>query len=314
MEERTLNLYFLGTGAGLPAKHRNVSSIALELLEERGSIWLFDCGEATQHRILYTNIKPAKIEKIFITHLHGDHIYGLPGLLGTRSFHGAESPLVIYGPPGIKEFVEQTLKLSFTHLKYPLITKEIFDDETVFEDDQFIVKVKKLEHGIPSFGYRIIEKDLPGTLLADRLKEIGVKPGPIYKKLKNGETVQLADGRVLNGKDFLGPVKKGRIVSILGDTTYCKQSVELSKDADVLVHEATFAKDEELLAYNYFHSTTVQAAQIALEANAKTLWLTHISSRYQGEEDCQMLLAEARAVFPEASLAHDFLCVPIPKK
>ncbi|MEZ0116053.1 UNVERIFIED_ORG: ribonuclease Z [Heyndrickxia coagulans] len=130
-----MEILFLGTGAGVPAKARNVTSIALKLLEERNAIWLFDCGEATQHQILHTAIKPRKVEKIFITHLHGDHIFGLPGFLGSRSFQGGDGPLTVYGPKGIKAFVEVSLKVSETRLKYPLEIIEI-EEGTVFEDDR----------------------------------------------------------------------------------------------------------------------------------------------------------------------------------
>ncbi|MDQ0161437.1 ribonuclease Z [Aeribacillus alveayuensis] len=306
-----MDLYFLGTGAGVPAKSRNVTSIALQLLKERRAVWLFDCGEATQHQILHTPIKPRKIEKIFITHLHGDHIFGLPGLLGSRSFQGGETPLTIYGPPGMKDFIEASLRLSCTHLKYKITIHEIREEGVIFEDDTFFVSVKRLQHGIPCFGFRIVEKDLPGTLLVDKLMQNGIPPGPIYKELKKGHTIRLDDGRMLNGKDFLGAPKKGRIVTILGDTKYCEASIELAKEADLLIHEATFAKGENDLAYNYYHSTTVQAALVAKKANAKKLYLTHISSRYQSEQDEQMLLKEARETFLETYLAHDFMNVQI---
>ncbi len=125
VREKLMELLFLGTGAGVPAKLRNVSSLALMLLEERNAVWLFDCGEATQHQIIHTSLKPRKIEKIFITHLHGDHIFGLPGLLGSRSFQGGTTELTIYGPKGIRQFVETALKVSNTHLKYPLVIEEI---------------------------------------------------------------------------------------------------------------------------------------------------------------------------------------------
>ncbi|MBD1378748.1 ribonuclease Z [Metabacillus arenae] len=299
-----MNLLFLGTGAGIPAKERNVSSVALQLLEERRAVWLFDCGEATQHQILHTSIKPRKIEKIFITHMHGDHIYGLPGLIGSRSFQGGESKLTIYGPKGIKEFVEVTLRVSCTYVKYPLEIIEI-EEGIIFEDDTFKVIVKKLEHGIPSYGYRVVEKNVPGPLLVEKLRKMNIAPGPIYQKIKKGEVVMLEDGRMINGHDFIGPSKKGRIVTILGDTRVCRQSLELASDADILVHEATFGLEDEALAFDYFHSTTSQAAAIANEANAKTLILTHISSRYQGEL-CQELIKEARDHFSESYLAYDF--------
>jgi ribonuclease Z len=299
-----LELLFLGTGAGVPAKHRNVSAIALQLLQERGATWLFDCGEATQHQILHTSIKPRKIEKIFITHLHGDHLFGLPGLIGSRSFQGGESKLIVYGPKGIRAFIETSLAVSQTHLKYPLEIMEITEG-TVFEDATFLVEARLLEHGVPSYGYRIIEKDLPGTLLADKLKEANIPPGPLYQRLKKGETVQLEDGRVVHGRDFIGSPQKGRIVTILGDTRFCPQSVSLAEDACVLVHESTFAAEDAVLAYDYFHSTAAQAATIAKEARVQKLVLTHISSRYQSEHT-HLLLNDAKRIFKNTVIAEDF--------
>lgn len=300
-----MEVVFLGTGAGVPAKERNVTSIALQLLDERRATWLFDCGEATQHQILHTSIKPGKIEKIFITHLHGDHIFGLPGLLGSRSFQGGESLLTIYGPKGINQFIETSIKVSTTHIRYPLEIVEI-EEGVVFEDEQFCVTAKALEHGIQSYGYRIVEKDLPGTLLVDKLSKEGIKPGPIYQKIKEGQTVILEDGRQINGEEYIGPPKKGRIVTILGDTRYVKESIELAKGADILIHEATFSSNEADLAHDYFHSTTTQAADVAKQAEVKQLILTHISSRYQGD-DCQKLLEEAQQVFEPTYMAADFL-------
>lgn len=308
-----MNVMFLGTGAGIPAKSRNVTSIALQLLEERNAVWLFDCGEATQHQILHTTIKPRKIEKIFITHMHGDHIYGLPGLISSRSFQGGEGLLTIYGPKGIEEFVRTALSVSSTYLTYSLEFIEI-KEGIVFEDNLFQVSAKKLEHGIDSYGYRVKEKDLQGTLLVDKLEAIGIKPGPIYQKIKRGETITLEEGTIINGAEFIGPSQKGRIVSILGDTRYTENSLELARDADILIHEATFSEEDEKLAYDYFHSTTKQAAKIALHCNARKLILTHISSRYQKEEDLGTLVKEAQAIFPSSFIASDFMQVDIPKK
>jgi len=305
-----MDVFFLGTGAGVPAKLRNVTSIALKLLEERGAIWLFDCGEATQHQILHTSIKPRRIEKIFITHLHGDHIYGLPGLLSSRSFQGGESLVTVYGPAGIREFIEVSLKISKSYLKYPIEIIEI-EDGVIFEDDQFIVEAKLLEHGIPSYGYRVVERDRPGTLLADKLAAAGVKPGPDYKKIKNGEEVVLENGKVINPYEFVGPPQKGRIVTVLGDTRVCQNAVLLAKDADLLIHEATFSEDEEVLAHEYFHSTTLQAADTAVKARAKKLCLTHISSRYD-RNDWKLLEEEAGKVFSNTVISEDFMEISIP--
>ncbi|EKN69701.1 ribonuclease Z [Neobacillus bataviensis LMG 21833] len=307
-----MDIFFLGTGAGMPAKLRNVTSIALKLLEERGAVWLVDAGEATQHQILHTSIKPRRIEKIFITHLHGDHIYGLPGLLSSRSFQGGESEVTVYGPKGIKEYIHVSLSLSQTYLKYQLTVIEI-EEGIIFEDEQFIVETRLLEHGIPSYGYRIVEKDRPGTLLADKLMEAGVQPGPIFRKIKNGETVTLEDGRVIEPGEFLGPVQKGRIITILGDTRYCENALLLAKNADLLIHEATFSKGEEKLAYDYFHSTTHQAADIALRAGSKQLCLTHISSRYD-RNDWRELVKEAKEIFSNTEIAEDFKEITIPLK
>jgi ribonuclease Z len=307
-----LDIFFLGTGAGIPAKLRNVTSIALKLLEERGSIWLFDAGEATQHQILHTSIKPRRIEKIFITHLHGDHIYGLPGLLASRSFQGGESEVTVYGPKGLKEYITISLSVSQTYLKYPLKIVEI-DEGVIFEDDQFIVEARLLEHGIPSYGYRIVEKDRPGTLLADKLVEAGVQPGPIFRKIKEGETVMLEDGTVIVPSDFLGPDQKGRIVTVLGDTRFCENAIGLARGADLLIHEATFSKGEEKLAFDYFHSTTHQAAEVAKLAGSKQLCLTHISSRYD-RQAWQELVAEAQEIFANTDIAEDFKEINIPTK
>ncbi len=305
-----MDVLFLGTGAGVPSKPRNVTSIALKLLEERGAVWLFDCGEATQHQILHTSLKPRRIEKIFISHLHGDHIYGLPGLLSSRSFQGGETGVTVYGPAGIKEFIETCLKVSKSYLKYPLKIIEV-DEGVIFSDGQFSVEAKLLDHGIPSYGFRVTEMDRPGVLLAEKLKEQGVKPGPIYRKIKAGETVVLEDGRVIEPSGFLGPSQKGRIVTILGDTRACENARLLAAGADLLIHEATFSAGDADLAFEYYHSTALQAAEAARDAGAGQLCLTHISSRY-GKEEGQMLAEEARAVFANTVLAEDFLEISVP--
>ncbi|MED4973172.1 ribonuclease Z [Geobacillus kaustophilus NBRC 102445] len=306
-----MELLFLGTGAGVPAKERNVSSIALQLLDERGATWLFDCGEATQHQILHTAIRPRRIEHIFITHLHGDHLFGLPGLLGSRSFQSGETPLTVFGPKGIRAFVETALSVSGTRLRYELNIAEI-EEGVIFDDERFQVIAKRLDHGMLSYGFRVVEKDLPGPLLVDRLKALGVRPGPIYQQIKQGKTVMLDDGTVIDGREFVGPPQKGRIVAVLGDTRFCEAAIELARDADVVVHEATFAAAEQRLAHDYFHSTTTDAAEVARRAGAKRLILTHISSRYQGEAALQ-LVAEARSVFPNTELAVDFASFSIPR-
>lgn len=299
-----MELVFLGTGAGVPSKERNVTSIALSMLQDINHIWLFDCGEATQHQILQTSIKPRKINKIFITHLHGDHIFGLPGLLSSRSFQGGDDELTVYGPPGIKKYIETSLEISGSHLTYPLHIIE-YTEGKIYEDKAYSIFCKKLDHGIPSYGFRIVENDQLGELLVDKLIKRGIKPGPIYNQIKNNEVTVLPDGQTIRREDVLGPPKKGRVVVIFGDTRYSEEYQTFVQDADVLVHEATFSEDKSDLAQQYYHSTTVEAATLAKNSNVQRLILTHISSRYQ-KDDLQQLLDEAQAVFSCTDMASDF--------
>lgn len=299
-----MEITFLGTGAGMPSKERNVSAIILNLLQENNSLWLFDCGEATQHQILHTKIKPRKINKIFITHLHGDHIFGLPGLLSSRSFLGGDSPLTIYGPKGIEAFVQSALILSGTHIKYPLHIIEI-DEGVIFEDDDFIVSAHLLNHNIISYAYKIHQKDTLGELLVPKLRKLGIKPGPIYKEIKENEQTILPNGTIINRDDVLGPIKQGMQIAIFGDTKYDPSFAAFIQHVDVLVHEATFSAENESLAAEYYHTTTKQIATLAKTANVKKLICTHISSRYQNK-DQELLLKEIQTVFPNSCIAADF--------
>ncbi|MDN6576696.1 MAG: ribonuclease Z [Lactiplantibacillus plantarum] len=310
-----MQLEFLGTGAGSPGKFRNVTSTALRLLDERNEVWLFDVGEGTQHQILRTTLKPRKIAKIFITHLHGDHIFGLPGLLSSRSFQGGDEPLTIYGPVGGRDFVQTALRVSGTHLSYPLKFHEITKAETVFEDTTFKVSCEPLDHRIACFGYRVEEADHPGELQADRLKALNIPSGPVYGQLKAGKTVTLPDGRTINGQDYIAAPQKGRTVTILGDTRRTPHAVSLAQDADALVHESTFGKDEGKLAHNYYHSTSTQAAQVAQQAGVKQLLLTHISARYTGKLSKE-LQKQAQKVFSHSKVVRDFdvIDIPLPEK
>ncbi|MFD1125644.1 ribonuclease Z [Lentilactobacillus raoultii] len=308
-----MQIEFLGTGAGSPGKFRNVSSLALKLLDEINSVWLFDVGEGTQHQILRSTIRPRKIDKIFISHLHGDHIFGLPGLLSSRSFQGGTEPLDIYGPKGIREYVEVSLKISASHLTYKIRFHELTSKTNglIFKSDKFSVYAAPLDHGILSIGYRIVEHDHPGELMVDKLIKLHVPSGPIYGRLKAGETVTLDDGRVIDGHQMIGPAQPGRIVTIIGDTRKTENSVKLAQNADVLVHESTLSKSEAKLARSHYHSTNVQAAQIAKKAHVKKLLLNHISARYTGKS-VHELEKQARAVFPNTKVVKDFDVFDIP--
>ncbi|MFR5008072.1 MAG: ribonuclease Z [Limosilactobacillus vaginalis] len=308
-----MQLEFLGTGAGSPSKQRNVTSVALKLLEELNEIWLFDAGEATQHQILHTTIRPRKVTKIFITHLHGDHIFGLPGFLSSRSFQGENEPLTIYGPVGIKKFVMTALQVSESRLSYPLKFVEIDHSQELFNERGFKVTTMSLDHKIACYGYRIEEADHPGELQVDKLRQDNIPSGPIYGQLKAGKTVKLDDGRVIDGKNYIGKPQPGRIIAILGDTRQTPNAVVLAHKADVLVHESTFAKNEAKMAHNYYHSTSLQAAEVAKQAGVKKLLLTHISARYTGKAAYQ-LAYQVRDVVPDTRVVNDFDVIDVPFK
>jgi len=299
-----MELFFLGTGAGMPSKQRNTSSLIVNLSAEQGGYWMFDCGEATQHQLLKTSIKPRKINKIFITHLHGDHIFGLPGFIGSRSFLGGEDELIIYGPVGIKEWIMTSLRLTKTHLNYPLKIEEI-EEGVVYEDDQFKVSSQELEHVIQCFGFRIEQKPLPGKLLVDKAFALGVPKGPLLKRLKDGEDVELADGSIVYSKDVTGDAQKGFTIAVVGDTKFCSAAVELADNADVLVHEATFDNETGELASEYGHSTIGDAARTAKEANVKALIANHISARFL-QADIAKLQEQGSAIFSNVQIAEDF--------
>lgn len=305
-----MELIFLGTSAGVPTRTRNVTAILLELQHPtRGGLWLFDCGEGTQHQLLRTVYNPGKLDKIFITHLHGDHIFGLPGLLCSRSMAGIAHPLTIYGPKGIAEFVETTLRLSGSWTDYPLEVIEIAEGQ-VFDDGVYTVSAWPLNHPVECYGYRIEEHDKPGALNAAALMADGVKPGPMFQRLKQGETITLEDGRVVNGQDYLSAPQPGKKLAIFGDTAPCPSALLLAQGVDVMVHEATLETAMEEKANGRGHSSTRQAARLAREAGVGKLIVTHVSSRYDAR-GCESLLAECRELFSACELAEDLTQVSV---
>lgn len=300
-----MKLTFLGTSAGSPTAERNVSSIMLDLRQERGRLWLFDCGEATQMQMQKAKFSLAKLEMIFLTHLHGDHLFGLPGVLTTRSLMQNQSPLTLVGPKGIKQFIQTVIEISYSWLTYPLNIIELEQDGLVFEDNKFRVEAKLLAHRVPCFGYRIIEKDLPASLDIDKLKKDNIHIGSFYRDLKEGRTVTLEDGRIIHGKDYLETIRKGKKIAILGDTIPCQASIDLAQGVDLLIHEATQEQALEEKALERGHSTTVHAATIAKQADARRLIITHISPRYS-LNDKTKLVNEARNIFAPTEIATDF--------
>jgi len=309
-----LQITFLGTSSGVPTRSRNVSSIGLRL-PQRAEVWLFDCGEGTQHQILRSDLRLSQIRRIFVTHMHGDHIFGLMGLLASYGLAGNPTTIDLYGPPPLKDYLRACERYSQTRLSFP-VTIHAVEPGVVYEDDEFKVICAPLTHRIPAFGYRVVEKDRPGRFDLAKAQALGIPPGPVYGQLKRGETVTLADGRRLHGQDFCGPTEIGRKFVYCTDTIYCDQAVTLAQDADVLVHEATFAHQDAELAYQRLHSTSTMAAQVALAAQVRLLIMTHFSPRYAPGNAIVLndLLQEARMIFANTKMAHDLMSYEINRR
>lgn len=309
-----MQITFLGTSSGVPTRSRNVSSVALRL-PQRAQMWLFDCGEGTQHQILRSDLKISQLSRIFITHLHGDHIFGLMGLLATCGLAGNTKQVDVYGPPKLEEYLRACGRYSSTHLSYAMHVHTV-QPGVVYEDDEFIVSCDRLEHRVTTFGYRIVEKDRPGRFDVEKAKALAIPPGRVYGQLKRGETVKLLDGRTINGAELSGAPEIGRKIAYCTDTIYCDTAVSLAQDADVLIHEATFSHQDAELAFQRLHSTSTMAAQTALAAQVKLLIMTHFSPRYAPGNALELkdLLAEARAIFPNTDMAHDFMSYEVPRR
>tara|TARA_B100000963_G_scaffold302081_1_gene274877 strand:- start:1593 stop:2531 length:939 start_codon:yes stop_codon:yes gene_type:complete len=311
-----VNITFLGTSSGVPTLTRNVSSLALKL-SQKAEIWLFDCGEGTQHQLMKSTIRSSQIRKIFITHMHGDHIYGLPGLLATLGLSGNSKGIEIYGPSNLKNFISSALRNSYCKISFPLTFYEVEScaqsNKNLFENDLIEVKCACLKHRLPAFGYRVSEKDKPGKFNLEKAKKYNIPVGPIFAKLQSGQKVKLEDGRIFDGSEFCGTPRKGESFVYCTDTIFSNSAVELSKNVDLLVHESTFSEKDEEMAHEKLHSTTIMAAKTALLSNAKKLVLTHLSPRYTPKSSIKPidLLNEAQKIFPNTYLAKDFLTTKI---
>jgi ribonuclease Z len=309
-----VQITFLGTSSGVPTRARNVSSVALRL-PQRAELWLFDCGEGTQHQLLRSDLKSSQLSRIFITHMHGDHIFGLMGLLASCGLAGNVEKIDIYGPPGLNDYIQAALRYSHTHFSYPVKIHAVRPG-VIYEDDEFIVSCGQLHHRIPAFGYRVAERDRTGRFDIEKAKALQIPAGRIYGQLKRGETVTLADGRVIHGSELCGPTEIGRKIAYCTDTIYCEGAVQLAQDADVLIHEATFAHQDAEMAFQRLHSTSTMAAQTALAAKAHRLLMTHFSPRYAPGNVLELkdLLKEARAIFPKTDMAYDFMIYDVPRR
>lgn len=294
---------FLGTSAGLPTKERNVTALAMA--PERQREWyLIDCGEGTQHRLLHTPYSPAKLRAIFITHVHGDHCYGLPGLIASANMGGRTQPLTICAPAGIREYIEAVLRhTDVTNLNYEL--SFVRSDTPAFHYDDGAVSVDSLtlSHRVPSFAYRFVEQVSERLLDPQRLAALDVPRGPLWRELQHGKSVQLDDGRHIAPEQVCHPPRAPRRIIVGGDNDQPQLLVPALRDCDVLIHEATFTED--ILAKvgpRYQHSTPAQVAQAAQAAGLPHLLLTHFSQRYRRtrvghEHTIDDLFTEAKAYY-----------------
>lgn len=282
-----MKVTFLGTGAGLPSKYRNTQSFILNFTDELKEYWMFDCGESSQHKIMHTSIKPSKINKIFISHMHGDHILGLIGFLTSRSFllNKSENPLIIYGPKGIKEYVEFNLKYTYSFLTYEIEFEEYDSNNlTIIDNDKVKVDVYKLEHTIESYGFKIAFKDQKGALNVEKLIKLGINPGPIYKEIKSSDYFYRNGEKYLT-QDFLSEDKKGKVLFILPDTVYFEELNKIIQDVDILISECTYLREEEKsMAIKHKHLNILDIKNFYNCKKFDKIYLTHISSRYDKKD------------------------------
>lgn len=247
------------------------------------------------------------LERIYISHLHGDHVTGIPGLLMTLNLSCREKPLTIYGPPGLQRYVQGILDTLALHPDYELNVRET-EGGVIHENDHNGIQAVRADHNVFTLAYALVEGQRPGLFDVSKAKELGIPEGPLYRDLQNGKDIQLKDGRTIHSSEIVGPPRPGRKVVYAVDTRPCPAVVELARSADLLIHDGMFTDELAREAKERGHSTTRQAAEIAKEAGVGQLILTHISSRY---EDDGALLSEAQAVFLNTAVAQDLMAVEL---
>jgi len=276
-----MNFEFLGTSAGSPTKERNVT--ALILSRGAGKKWfLIDCGEGTQHQLLKTGFSVYNLEAIFITHSHGDHCYGLPGLLASASMSGRTQPLTLVAPRNLRKFIGSVVENTYLNLNFEIIHVDVESLDEPLEIGSFKVQKFPLSHVVPSYAYRFEEINIPGKLDIERLKAEGIESGPVWGRLFRGETILLENGNHLKSKDYLLPGRKARCILIAGDNDTPELLTEACVGVGVLVHESTWTKDISVkIGKDPQHCTAEKIAAFAEQNQIPCLVLTHFSPRYQ---------------------------------
>ncbi len=300
-----LTLTFLGTAAACPTVDRNVSSLAVQ---REGEMLLFDCGEGTQRQMMRYGVG-FSFKEIFFSHYHSDHFLGVIGLFRTLGLMDRKEGVILYGPKGAERVLGGALTVGIERTRFPVEIKELQPGDSLDRGD-YRLDVFDTDHRADTIGYALVEKDRLGRFDPDRARELGIPEGPLWGQIHKGMPVTLMDGRVVIPADLVGPPRPGRTLVYSGDTRPHASVVAAARDADLLVHEATFGEDERARAVETGHSTAREAAEVAREAGARRLVLTHLSARYSRE--APELLAEAQEVFPATVIARDGLTIDVP--
>jgi ribonuclease Z len=302
----SLRVVFLGTAGSVPTPKRSLPSI---LIQRKSEQIMFDCGEGVQRQMIKARTGFHRKMKVFVSHMHGDHVLGLPGLLQTMALLDREKKLDVYGPPGIKRFLEDVRETVQFVLTFPVEIHEIRDAGVVCEEEEYFVQAVWANHVVPNLAYALVEKPRFGKFYPEKAKKLGIPEGPLWSKLQHGHHVKLLVGRVVKPEDVTGPLRLGRKIVYTGDTRLFKGFVRFATGADLLIHDATLDNKLAERAEEDGHSTPKQAAEQAQKAKVKQLILTHVSARY---EDTSILLEQARKVFKNTQVAEDFMKIEIP--
>ncbi|QCW01811.1 ribonuclease Z [Natrinema pallidum] len=286
-----LRVTFLGTAGAIPTTERNPSSV---FVAREGDGLLFDAGEGTQRQMMRFGTGFA-VSHLFVTHLHGDHVLGIPGLLQTMAFNDREEPLAIHTPHGTRRQLKGLVNALDNRPSFPVRINEIGAGDIAYRAEEYEVRAFETDHDTRSVGYALVEDDRKGRFDREHAEELGVPVGPKFSKLHAGESVELEDGSVVDPDQVVGDPRPGRTIVYTGDTRPAEATIEVADDPDLLIHDATFADDRAERAADTAHATARQAAEIANRAGAARLALLHISSRYAGRADDH--LEQAREVF-----------------
>jgi ribonuclease Z len=298
-----IRLTFLGTAASRPTPGRNVSALSVQ---REGDNFLFDCGEGTQRQMMRYGTG-FSVSRIFFTHMHADHFLGVIGLVRTMALQGREEPLALYGPPGSTRTLREAVHLGVDRVQFEVSFLELAPGERV-EFPEYAIEAFRANHGVSAIGYNLRELPRLGRFDVEKARALGIPEGPLFGELHRGNPVEV-DGRVITPEELVGPARPGRLVTYTGDTRPADSVREAARDADVLIHEATFTEDEGVRAHETYHSTALGAATVAAEAGVRSLLLTHVSARYA--DNAGPLLDEARQAFESVGVARDGQVVEI---